>query len=203
MSANAKWFTDRLADKGLSMRKLARLTGVDPGNLSKMLRGLNDYRMSMQLAADIAYHLGVPFEDVVKHSGIKTARDPARSVVIAGIVDGSGVVAVAKGAASGRRVDRPAGAGDDVTALRVEAPGVPIDGWVAFYVPNSGRVDPEAVGRWSVVQMANKGARYLRVLRRGYERGKWALRPLQSEGDGQDLVDVDIEWAAPVQWIRA
>lgn len=157
----------------------------------------------MQLAADIAYHLGVPFEELVIRSGVNTSRDPSRATVIVGVVGADGVVRPAKGGAISRRVERPAGSPDDVTALRVEAPGAPVDGWVAFYVPNSGRVDPEAVGRWSVVQMANKGARYLRVLRRGYERGKWALRPLQSEGDGQDLVDVDIEWAAPVQWIRA
>jgi DNA-binding XRE family transcriptional regulator len=200
MPANAKWFHDRIADKGMSMRQLAGIVGVDPGNMSKQFAG--KVKMSMETAAEIARHLGVTFEDIVHHAGVQAPKDPSRAVAVVGTVGPDGTVKPARGSA-GRRVDRPAGAPDDVAALRIETPGAAVDGWVAFYLPTVGRIDPEAVGRWSVVQLGNKGARYLRVLHRGYERGKWTLRPLQCADASADLVDVDIEWACPVQWIRA
>lgn len=49
---DTKWFRDRLADKGLSQRGLARHMGLDSAAISLMLRGRR--AMKITEAAEIA-----------------------------------------------------------------------------------------------------------------------------------------------------
>ena len=89
---------------------------------------------------------------------------------------------------------------ENTQAIRIAAPGMPVDGWVAYFVPAT-KVEPEAVGRLAVVTLANKGGRHVRVLQRGYAAGKGNLRSLVDAS--AELADVDIESAAPVVWVKA
>lgn len=60
---DTNWFRDRLADRGLSQRALARIMGLDAAAVSLMLRGRRV--MKLTEAAEIARLLGVPAEDVM------------------------------------------------------------------------------------------------------------------------------------------
>lgn len=193
-TVDTKWFKDRLADKGISLRKLATSLSINHTFLSKSFRG--ERRLQPQEAADVARILGVPFQDVIERAGVELPKEPGTAVTIVGTVNSVGEISNAvKGP---RRAERPVRAPDDTAALRIAAPGSALDGWIAYYVP-SVRIEPEAVGRLSVVGVAGDG-RFLRVLTKGYERGKWALKGLTL--GMEDVAEIGVEWAAPVIWLR-
>lgn len=62
-----RWFQDRLADKRLSQRKLARHLHIDPAAVSLMLRGKR--KMTAAEAAEVARLLGVSVDEVVLRAG--------------------------------------------------------------------------------------------------------------------------------------
>ena len=67
-TVDTNWFRDRLADKRLSQRQLAKRMSLDPAAMSLMLRGKR--RMSAAEAADIARYLGVEVKDVLARAGV-------------------------------------------------------------------------------------------------------------------------------------
>lgn len=195
---NTKWFQERIADRGYSQRKIAATLGMDPAAVSLMLRGKR--KMTLNEAADLARLLGVPLNQVLDHAGIDAPKDAKGMIPIVGWVDDFGEVHMEK-VHGPRRAPRPVEVPEGSVALRIQDRG-PMDGWLAYYVPQE-RLDPDAVGRWAVIQLAAKGPQYLRVLARGYEPGKWTLQPLRPAGEGRKVEGVKVEWACPVVWIRA
>lgn len=88
-------------------------------------------------------------------------------------------------------------AGTVAVQARTAASGVDtIDGWIFFYVPGKA-VDTEAINRLSVVKVSG-GRTYLAHIRRGYTEGRYNLMMFSGKMDQ----DVEIEWAAPVLWVR-
>jgi DNA-binding Xre family transcriptional regulator len=69
MSIDTKWFKNRLLDRQVSQRQLARRIGLDPAAVSLMLRGQR--RMQLSEAAAIARELGCSLNDVLEHAGIE------------------------------------------------------------------------------------------------------------------------------------
>lgn len=201
---DTKWFRDRISDKGLSANKLANMIGMDRSAMSKMLNGHR--RMMMDEAADIARALGVPLDEVVRHAGIEVARQNEAPVPIIGVALETGEIVAPAGEFSHgpRKADRPQGLPDDAAAIRVRSPLSPMDGWIVYFVPTS-RVEPDAIGRFSVVQLGGKGGKggtkWLRVPSRSYEQGKWVLRGLCGD-ERRELSDVDLASAWPVLAIR-
>lgn len=197
MSVDEKWFNDQLASRELSQRSVAKLMGYKPSTVNRLFKGSRRWQLEdVRLLSEI---LGIPGAEISARAGVELPQDAAANVAITGVADAQGVVGGLK-AGMGRRSDRPPLAPDNAQAIRVSAPGLPNDGWVAYFVP-SAKVEPEAVGRLAVVQLANKGGRYLRVLHRGYSAGKWNIRSLVDPS--VELSDVDVESAAPVIWLKA
>lgn len=83
-----RWFQDRLADKGLSQRALARMMRMDAGAMSLMLRGKR--KMSVEEAQEVARLLGVGVEEVVTRAGgygsvsgaVADVRHPTKGVAL-------------------------------------------------------------------------------------------------------------------------
>lgn len=59
------WFEDRWKRKGLTLRKTARLMGMDPSALSRTLNGEREMKLSE--VGKIATVLDVPMSDVLAH----------------------------------------------------------------------------------------------------------------------------------------
>lgn len=72
---DTRWFKDRLADRRLSQRQLAKRMGLDPAAVSLMLRGMR--KLSAAEAADLARQLGVSTDEVLARAG-STPTIPAR-----------------------------------------------------------------------------------------------------------------------------
>lgn len=190
-----KWFTDKLADHRLTMRKVSLAMGMGTDAWHKRLSGLVATRPGE--AADLARMIGQSVDEVYRRLGlvIPTASDGGAPVPIVGVSDGAGAVAKARDGLN--PIDRPRGLPSGTMALRVQAVNSPLDGWVMFY-GSSSTIPPEAVGRLSLVELGD-GRRYVRVLQRGYEKGRWNLYGLV---DMPAIQDVAVKWAAPILEIR-
>lgn len=188
---NTSWFRDKLAEKQLSQRGLAKLMGLDGAAVSLMLRGKREMRIAE--AAMIANLLGVSTEEVIAHVG--PAKQEPSPVPIIGTVNGGGRVRWGEGLGE---VPRPIG---DLplrcAAIQCRTAGTPLDymdRWMLF-IPqphDSGEVRPECVDRLSIVRPAG-GDSLLAQVRRGYAPGRWNLR-----GPVVNAEETELDYAAPI-----
>lgn len=200
-STSKTWFQAKLEDKEISQRQAAEFLGLDPSAVSNMLSGKR--RIRLEEAAGWSRLLNEPMEMVLKMAGIPVPTVGHNPVPIVGWVDDAGEVKLEVKTLRGSALEasRPPGLGSGAVALRILGTGVSA-GWTVFYVPGrkNDRVDPGAVGRWSVVA-TETGAVWLRVLERDpLDPDAWALRPLVG---AKPLVrGARVDWAAPVVWVK-
>jgi transcriptional regulator with XRE-family HTH domain len=191
MPVNTRWFQDRLSDRGMSQRGLARALGLDAAAVSLMLRGKR--QMKLTEAADIARLLGVPVDDVLASAGVRLDSGGAE-VPLDGYIDGAGEFHFER---MGSVPHPGAGIPVDVSAVQCRTAGSPLahmDGWLLFghaKGPASG-VPADAIGRMSWCRLKN-GVIFLAAPTRSYHRGKWNL-----DGPAASSRDVELEWATPV-----
>ena len=191
MPVDTKWFRDRLADRQMSQRGLARQLGLDPAAVSLTLRGKRE--MKIAEAAAIARLLGVPADEVMTHAGVLiTSR--GQQVPICSTMDATNEVHPEP---TGMTVPHPGGdLPDDLTAIQCRTAGTDLDhmdGWVLFTSSRmDGSVQAEAVGRLSVIRLKN-GVITIAKLARGLNRNRWNL--ISPVGT---MRDVQVEWAKPV-----
>lgn len=188
---NTAWFRDKLAEKQLSQRGLAKLMGLDAAAVSLMLRGKREMRIAE--AALIANFLGVSTEEVIAHVG--PAKLEPSPVPIVGVINGNGRVQWRDGLGE---VPRPVGELPlHVAAIQCRTAGTSLDymdRWMLF-VPqphDEGFVRAECIDRLSIVRPTG-GDSLLAQVRRGYAPGKWCLR-----GPVVTAEETDLDYAAPI-----
>lgn len=196
---DARWFDHHLQDRRMSRRQLARLMGIDPASVYRLLHGIR--RMRMDEAAQLANILGVPVSDVIQHAGLPLEGGD-RVVPIAGTVDGMGEVTIDLDNALGK-VRPPADVPDSAIALQAHAIGTGplsmVDGWVFFIDRPTGKgVPADIAGRYAVCQL-DSGVTLLRFVRRGYQPGTWNL---DSHTAAASIQNARLTWAQPVLYIR-
>lgn len=98
----------------------------------------------------------------------------------------------------GHYVEAPPGATPETKAAGIRGDSMlPAfeDGWIIYW---SKHLPPEEmINRRCVVQVSD-GRRYVKTLRRGSTHGLWTL----TSSNASDIEDVDLEWAAPIDWIK-
>lgn len=181
---DSEWFFDRLKERKLSLRGMAKLMDMSPSSLS--LRFGGTYKITMEEAVVMASLLGATFEEIVHRAGIKVPKDPSRSIRLIGVVAG---VTIKTGRGLGV-IDRPGPLPAGAVAIKGVEPG-----WVYFYSPSQ-KLQPEAVNQLSVVEgVPSSGAKgggggpkggaatpksstetWLGVLERGSRGGVWNVR---------------------------
>ena len=65
INVDKQWFVDRWTEKGLTLRKVAKLIGLDPSALSRTLNG--EREMKIPEIGKIASILDVPRSEVLAH----------------------------------------------------------------------------------------------------------------------------------------
>ncbi len=195
MAVDTKWFRDRLADRGMSQRGLARLLGLDAAAVSLMLRGKRE--MKLTEAAEVARLLGVPADDVIAAAGVRIDSGGELVPVVA-YVDGEGEM---HWSPEGDRVPHPgAGLPGSISGVQCRTAGSPLahmDGWMLFGCADAPQgVQADAIGRLSFCRLRD-GVIYIAVPSRSYRRGRWDLT-----GPAANASAVDLEWAVPVLLIQ-
>lgn len=193
MDVDTQWFRDKLAERRMSQRGLARAMGLDAAAVSLMLRGRRE--MKLREAAEIARLIGIPAEEILKHTGMKLKSGGER-LPIFGIMDGSAEV---QWVTDVGEVDAPAGI-DARGAIQCRTHGTQIDymdRWLLFVDgPSTDCVHPESLERLSLVKIRN-GCTGIGQIRRGYQKNRWDI-----SGPSMVMRDVDVEYASPILLIQ-
>jgi len=196
---NRPYFDDHLERLKLTHRQAAELLGFGADH-TKATRTLNgDRDMQVEEVPRWAYLFGVPVTEIMENLGIRVPeRVSGEAVVpIKGWVDSLGMVHMARPATGPRMAAAPPGMHGG-EALRYQASGSPMDGWVGLYTPVA-HISRDALDRLCVIQTA-EGTWMVRVLKRGYEVGSWNLVPFC--GAGEVLENARIKSAVPVMYFR-
>ncbi|CAB4121878.1 HTH_XRE domain containing protein [uncultured Caudovirales phage] len=193
MPVDTKWFRDRLDDRRMSQRGLARQLGLDAAAVSLMFRGKRE--MKIAEAAAIARLLGVPADEVMEHAGVRIATKGV-TVQICAWMDGSAEVHMAIDGAGA--VPHPGGdLPEELGCCICRTAGTDLDhmdGWLLFagkIVPDQG-IPAEAVNRLSFTKLRS-GVLHLAKPTRSVGRGRWNL-----SGPMGTIANAEIEWAVPV-----
>ncbi len=197
---NYKWFEQLLRDNKLSQRELARRLRMDAGGLNRRLKGRA--RLKLEEAAEIATLLGVPVDDVLVNAGVNVAdhtKGRSKTVPVVGWVGGDMRIHLER-VPGLRSIEAPPVPIAGLKALRFQTAMSRIDdldGAILYFQP-ADAVDAEAIGKQCVVTTAD-GETLLRVVRPGYQRGRYNLT---NRTDGTLTPDVVLESAARVIWMR-
>jgi len=190
---NTKWFREKLAERGLSQRALARKLGIDQSAISLTFSGRR--RMQFKEAADIARLIGLPVSDVLKNAGVPV-DDGKQTIPIAAIYDGHGEVHCI--GYDGDRIAPPIPMPSGSTALQCRTAGSSLehmDGWMLFNGPHV-KPDDMPLDTFGAVKIKN-GVCVLGTVRRGYKKGRYNV-----VGPAGNMTDVDVEIFVPTLSIR-
>jgi transcriptional regulator with XRE-family HTH domain len=190
---DTQWFQDRLAEKKLSQRGLAKLLHLDSSAVSLTLRGRRE--MKLNEAADIARLLGVPVDEVLQHAGV-TINSKGERISVSAILDEHQEVTPIPRSES-FDVPTPDGIATQCMAIQCRTAGTRMqhaDGWIFFVRVPTG-FNTEAIDKFSYVKIRG-GLATLAKVKRGYRPHRYDL---QGPASAQD---VELEWAEPILLIQ-
>jgi transcriptional regulator with XRE-family HTH domain len=195
MTIDTQWFTDRLAERRLSQRQLAKMMGLDNAAVSLMLRGKR--KMSLDEAAQLAVLLQSTTAEILEAAGVQVTGNGQRVKVI-GHMSGDGSVGLeAEGIHD--MVDAPPGLPGDAVAIQCRTARTEqelVDGWLYFL--SEKQISPErAVGTFAMVAIKNNGL-HMAHIKRGYRKGTYNI----ADSSGRIMQNVEVAWASPVFWIK-
>jgi len=193
-----KWFSDRIRDKRLTQRAVAKAMDMDPSTLSLLLHGKR--RMRVEQAAELARILGVAVNEVIRHGGAdvrETQGNAPAALPVVGSVDADNRVRLDWNNKRGQQF-RARGAYPS-TAVAVQWRTAQTkssiwDGWFAVVTPPAPADAREMDDKLCIVGLAGEGGALLRRVHRGYTDGKFTLLDFH----GEPIYDADVEWFAPV-----
>lgn len=195
---DAHWFKGQLADKGMSQRELARRLKMQASAITLTFQGKR--ALQSDEAAALAGILGQPVDVVLGKAGVRLPRSVNDGYMqLTGYIDDKGELHRTRIGGDGSRVAAPVGLPENAVAVRFHTAMSALDmwdGWIAFYVPSL-TVQPDSFGRLSVVETKD-GAKLVRVIRKGYDHGKFNL-VLCGNPTTENAAIIN---SAPVLWLR-
>ncbi|WP_375618720.1 MULTISPECIES: helix-turn-helix transcriptional regulator [unclassified Bartonella] len=186
----SQWLQNALSEAGLSQSELSRqLTAslgrsIDRAAVNKMLKETRD----------------ISARELLEISKLTGASIPPNHLVplIGSVGVGGEIIAIDSGCLE--EVEAPPSAPKGTVAVRVVGdsmfPAIE-EGSLLFY---SYHLPPEDLINNRAIIKTKCGKVYIKVLRLGKEKGKWVLSSIN--GKYADIVDVELEWCAPIDWIK-
>lgn len=192
MNIDAQWFKERLAERQMSQRQLAKKLGIDQSAISLTLAGKR--RMQFKEAAEIARLIGSPVSEVLRHAGVPV-EEGQQTVPFTGFLDGTGEIHCFEPEGLDRiRTPHPMPEGSAVIQCRTSDSALSfMDGWLLFRNPPN---EVPVLDQFSVIRIKN-GIRTAGIVRRGYRTGRWNIT-----GPAFQATDVELEWSAPITAIK-
>lgn len=190
---NTQWFRERLQDKKLSQRGLAKMLEIDPAAASLMMRGKR--KMTPHEAHQISQILGTPLNEVLRQAGIEV-REDVRDCPIAAFVNEEGAVTTMPP----RTHDPALGPADcpvGTYAVQVRSHASIADGWLLFVSP--AQLPAASNANQLCLVATTEGKQVLGVVRRGYRRETHNLVLWPSMNI---VTDAQIAWTATILWIK-
>ncbi|AMM84778.1 LexA family transcriptional regulator [Martelella sp. AD-3] len=178
---------------GWSKAELARRAGVSYDNVVKYLGGKVEKPRGDSLSS-LASALNV--DPIWLEHGLSTEY-PTKLVPLKGYI-GAGQHVEALDDGSSELIEAPADSHANTVAAIIKGDSMlPVfpEGWIIYW---SKRLPPsDLVNRLAVVQLTD-GRIYVKTIRHGSQPGLWTL----TSSNAAEIVDVVIEWAAKVDWVK-
>lgn len=190
---DTNWFKEKLADKKLSQRTLAKMIEIDQAAVSLMFRGKR--RMTPHEAHQISTILGVPILEIMRRAGIDVTDDVNKAPIAAHMDHTGAVVAMPSGTHD--IVLSPGDCPLGTYAIQVRAHSSTKDGWLLFVTPTQS--DPREHYDQLCACATKTGKQLMGIVRRGYRRDTHNLIVWPSD---ETLSDADLAWVSPVLWIK-
>lgn len=193
-NVDREWFQDRLDERNMSMRSLAKLMDVDPSTVSLMIRGLRG--LNQDNAKKMADIFCCSTNEIYKRAGLPI-EDEARLIEVSMYVDRNNTIHEIPEEARDR-ITAPFDTSMNAFAVQHRT-GELHDGWMLI-VDGSKLPPSKCVGSMSVFCDHN-GRMGAGVIRKGYKADRFnvthnIIAPEQSDSD------LDLLWASPVLWIK-
>tara|TARA_R110000744_G_scaffold102001_4_gene196318 strand:- start:267 stop:998 length:732 start_codon:yes stop_codon:yes gene_type:complete len=190
---NTQWFKDKLRDKKISQRGLAKILEIDPAAASLMLR--DKRKMTAHEGHEISKVLGETFNEVMRQAGVDVIDDVSRVPITSYMDEDGKVSSMAVGTHSS--VLGPADCPYGTYAIQVRSPATSKDGWLLFVspteLPTSDMIDNLCSSATS------DGRQLVGTVKRGYRHDTHNLILWPSNAV---LSDLSIAWSSPVVWIK-
>ena len=193
-AVDTEWFTERLRDRGLSQRGLAKLMNIDPAAVSLTFRGKR--KLTLEEAAQLAVLLNVSTTDVLARAGMPLHGEP-KCHLVGRLTRSFEVIMAGEGAHD--TVDALPGLPADCQAVQARTAGTDqdqIDGWI-YFVSGIKQNATKVIGELAMVAIKGNGIKIAHV-KKGYARGAYNLLTPR----GELITNAEIAWAAPVLWIK-
>jgi transcriptional regulator with XRE-family HTH domain len=194
MPIDTQWFIDKLAQRDMSQRDMAKLMGVDPASVNRMLRGQR--KMTMAEAAQFAALLNVSTAEMFERAGLDV---PGRAKVkLLGHINAKSEATFGpKGGHS--FVDSLGELPLETIALQARTAGTKmdrIDGFI-YYIDHQKSAPANYMGSWCLCALKDNGA-VVGMVKKGYARGTYNLVLL----DGEVIENVEILWSSPLLYLK-
>src|SRR3990167_1143221 len=193
---DTRWFRRLLADAGLSIREYAARIGEDDSTISRLFRGMRQFRF--EDAEALHKVTGAAIEDILISAGLAVdALAVGPRVPVEGWIDGSRAIHT-KGGRLPKTAPAPPGPTEGSRAFIYRCANSKIESFdgAVIYCRRPGAVEPDMLGRWCVLDV--DGARMVGVLVRGSRAGRYSVT------DDARIVakDVRIDSASLVDWMK-
>lgn len=188
---NRRYFENLMAERGISLRSLAKEMGINHSQLSLTLSGAR--RLQLTEAVQLADLFGVPLNVIAANAGAGTHFTNGTYISVVGAMRGNGVVERLPEGVVERVMIPPNFVGKDATAIQARTADTPLswmDGIVCVCRPAL-TIESEGIGRLCWLALAD-GREVIATPRRGYSPNTMNLTgPFQAE-------NVAVKWARPV-----
>lgn len=178
--------------KGWTKAELARRANVSYDNVNKYLAGKVDKPRGQTLSA-LAHALGV--DELWLEKGIDQ-DNPIRMVHLKGYIGAGGHIEALE--TGPEEIEAPADSHPDTVAAQIRGDSqLPVlqDGWVIYW--SVAKPALEMLNQLAVVQLSD-GRIMVKTLRNGSRAGLFTLTSFNAA----DIVDVPVDWAAKIDWIK-
>ena len=196
MTINQAWFQQKLRERKISQRQLAKKMDMDPASISNLFAGKR--RMTPEEAKTIAGYLLVPVTEVLRQAGVDV-QDDVRKLPIAGFINGQSVAySIAEGAED--YMPAPADVSADAYALQARTQMTSAsyaDGWL--FIVDGTRHDPANMYGKLCLSATKSGELFLGIVTRGYKLNHHNVSLLLAT---QSIENRDVIWASPILWIK-
>lgn len=192
---DSAWFAATLQASGKSQRAAADLMGIQSASLNRAMKGKRKWNLDelMQFAGLV----GVSATEILMRIGYKLPRKTAE---IVGKVGEDGRVST-NTRRKGEKIESPSEVGPNCVCAIFETERTRLDafnGMVVFWRPSL-TLEPDAVGRFSVIELEEDPLPVVGVLRR-LALGRYQVEPFG--GVAAPIETTSVLRAAPILWTK-
>lgn len=199
---DAQWIKSQLKRLGKTQAQLATHLALAPARITEILKG--ERKVSLAEAVEMADFLEISFDDLAMKLGHTIERPAAGKIPVVGKVGAGEEILSIDDFPLGeglREIDAPPGLENGCAVMVVGNSMFPRyrDGDYIVYNRTLGLDLENCYGRECVVALSD-GRRLLKIVEASKRRGCVTLFSINTSFS--PIPDAEIEWAAPVEWVK-